>query len=81
MRSFLTKVLTDEHILSVILSVSILEAENARNRVTGVGKDANVKKWMAMKSYYIITYSAEWCLLAQNLGYQTKKKIYLNKLP
>ena len=44
MRSFLTKVLTDEHILSVILSVCILVAENARNRVTGVGKDANVKK-------------------------------------
>ena len=30
--------------MSVILSVFILVAENARNRVTGVGKDANVKK-------------------------------------
>lgn len=74
MRSFLTKVLTDEHILSVILSVCILVAENARNRVTGVGKDANVKKRMAMKSYYTVIYTAEWCLVAQNLGYQTKKK-------
>lgn len=44
MRSFLTKVLTDEHMFSVILSVSILVAENTRNKVTVVGKDTNVKK-------------------------------------
>lgn len=74
MRRFLTKVLTDEHILSVILSIFILVTGNARNSVTGVGKDANIKKRMAMKSYYTIICSAEWCLLAQNLGYQTKKK-------
>lgn len=72
--SFLTKVLTDEHILSVILSFCILVAENAKNRVTGVGKDANVKKRMTMKSYYTIIYTAECCFLAKNLGYQTKKK-------